>query len=68
MTSIAAPNTNTTWFTYCGCGSPETISTALHQVTTFIYDNAGRKTDTYYQDGTSEHFTYNARPVGAEHG
>jgi RHS repeat-associated protein len=59
VTSITDANTNTTWFTYCGCGSPAHVTNALGKVTTISYDNAGRKTEVYDADTNVVHYTYN---------
>jgi RHS repeat-associated protein len=42
-----------TLFSYCGCGSLESVLDAGNNVTSFYYDNQGNLTNTIYADGYS---------------
>jgi len=45
---------------YCACGSVNSMTDPIGRITSYTYDNAGRKVRTLRPDGsTAEHFSYN---------
>jgi RHS repeat-associated protein len=59
MTSMTNALTNIWLYTWCDCGSLETIADPLTNITTFYYDLKGRLTNTYHPDGARSIQVYN---------
>ena len=59
MTSATDARGHSTWYTYCTCGSLESITDSLSNVTTFTYDVQGHPTGVNYPGGASVVRHYN---------
>jgi len=62
VTQVIDPLSRVTAFGYCDCGSPEYVTnafgTSLQEVTHHVFDDQGRRTHSYFPDGTSVTNTY----------
>ena len=64
VTDTIDPLTNVTHYTYCSCGSPDSVTraydTTLAQTTTYSHNNQGLLWQTVHPDGSSELRDYDA--------